>query len=100
VSPAIPETPAPPVPEAAATPPGVSLVGLYWTLAGPVQLKTGREWSLFDFRDRCEEAARAMAGAGADNGGMYRRAYQATAAQFRPDPATPTGPGASPREGA
>jgi hypothetical protein len=31
---------------------------------------------------------------------MYRRAYQATAAQFRPDPATPTGPGASPREGA
>ncbi len=34
------------------------LVGLYWTLAGPVQLKTGREWSLFDFRDRCEEAAR------------------------------------------
>lgn len=34
------------------------LVGLYWTLAGPVQLKTGREWSLFDFRARCEEAAR------------------------------------------
>ncbi len=41
------------------SPPGVSLVGLYWTLAGPVQVKTGREWSLFDFRDRCEEAARA-----------------------------------------
>ena len=40
-------------------PPGVSVVGLYWTLAGPVQVKTGREWSLFDFRDRCEEAARA-----------------------------------------
>jgi sugar phosphate isomerase/epimerase len=35
------------------------VVGLYWTLAGPVELKTGREWSLFDFRDRCEEAARA-----------------------------------------
>jgi sugar phosphate isomerase/epimerase len=42
-----------------AAPPGVSVVGLYWTLAGPVELKTGREWSLFDFRDRCEEAARA-----------------------------------------
>jgi sugar phosphate isomerase/epimerase len=42
-----------------ASAPGVKLVGLYWTLAGPVELKTGREWSLFDFRDRCEEAARA-----------------------------------------
>ena len=31
---------------------------------------------------------------------MYRRAYQATAAQFRPRPATPAGLGASPREGA
>jgi hypothetical protein len=31
---------------------------------------------------------------------MYRRAYQATAAQFRPRPATPAGRGASPREGA
>ena len=41
------------------SPPGASVVGLYWTLAGPVQVKTGREWSLFDFRDRCEEAARA-----------------------------------------
>jgi sugar phosphate isomerase/epimerase len=35
------------------------IVGLYWTLAGPVQFRTGREWSLFDFRERCEEAARA-----------------------------------------
>jgi sugar phosphate isomerase/epimerase len=50
-----------PVSPGAETPaavPGVSLVGLYWTLAGPVQVRTGREWSLFDFRDRCEEAAR------------------------------------------
>ena len=52
-----PASPAPP--DTPATPPGVSVVGLYWTLAGPVELKTGREWSLFDFRDRCEEAARA-----------------------------------------
>jgi sugar phosphate isomerase/epimerase len=35
------------------------LVGLYWTLAGPVQVKTGREWSLFGFAERCAEAARA-----------------------------------------
>jgi sugar phosphate isomerase/epimerase len=41
------------------TAPGVAVVGLYWTLAGPVEVGTGREWSLFDFRDRCEEAARA-----------------------------------------
>jgi hypothetical protein len=41
------------------TAPGVPVVGLYWTLAGPVEVGTGREWSLFDFRDRCEEAARA-----------------------------------------
>ncbi len=37
----------------------VPVVGLYWTLAGPVEVPAGREWSLFDFRDRCEEAARA-----------------------------------------
>jgi sugar phosphate isomerase/epimerase len=41
------------------TAPGVPVAGLYWTLAGPVEVGTGREWSLFDFRDRCEEAARA-----------------------------------------
>ena len=35
------------------------LVGLYWTLAGPVQVKSGREWSLFGFAERCAEAARA-----------------------------------------
>jgi sugar phosphate isomerase/epimerase len=36
----------------------VELVGLYWTLSGPVEVHMGREWSLFDFRDRCEEAAK------------------------------------------
>jgi sugar phosphate isomerase/epimerase len=35
------------------------IAGLYWTLAGPVEVGTGREWSLFDFRDRCAEAGRA-----------------------------------------
>jgi len=40
--------------------PAPAIAGCYWTLAGPVELGTGgREWSRFDFRDRCEEAARA-----------------------------------------
>src|ERR1700726_8003 len=34
------------------------LVGLYWTVSGPVEVHVGREWSLFDFRDRCAEAQR------------------------------------------
>jgi sugar phosphate isomerase/epimerase len=37
---------------------GVDLVGLYWTTSGPVEVHVGREWSLFDFRDRCAQAAR------------------------------------------
>ena len=35
------------------------LVALYWTTSGPVEVHAGREWSLFDIRDRCEEAAKA-----------------------------------------
>src|SRR3954465_916755 len=35
------------------------LGGLYWTVSGPVEVHTGREWSLFDWADRCAEAARA-----------------------------------------
>lgn len=34
----------------------VELLGLYWTVSGPVEVHTGREWSLFDFDDRCAEA--------------------------------------------
>jgi sugar phosphate isomerase/epimerase len=34
------------------------LIALYWTTAGPVEVHFGREWSLFDLRDRCEQAAR------------------------------------------
>jgi sugar phosphate isomerase/epimerase len=37
---------------------GNSLVALYWTVSGPVEIHGGREWSLFDLRDRCEHAAR------------------------------------------
>jgi sugar phosphate isomerase/epimerase len=35
-----------------------ALVALYWTASGPVEVHGGREWSLFDLRDRCEQAAR------------------------------------------
>jgi sugar phosphate isomerase/epimerase len=34
------------------------LLGLYWTTSGPVVVHYGREWSLFDLRDRCAQAAR------------------------------------------
>jgi sugar phosphate isomerase/epimerase len=37
----------------------VELIGLYWTLSGPVEVHTGREWSLFDLPERCAEAAKA-----------------------------------------
>jgi sugar phosphate isomerase/epimerase len=41
------------------------LLGLYWTVSGPVEVHVGREWSLFDLRDRCEQAARVgMSGIG------------------------------------
>jgi sugar phosphate isomerase/epimerase len=36
----------------------VDLVGLYWTVSGPVEVHVGREWSLFDFGDRCAQAQR------------------------------------------
>ena len=34
------------------------ILGLYWTTSGPVDVHYGREWSLFDLRDRCAQAAR------------------------------------------
>jgi sugar phosphate isomerase/epimerase len=34
------------------------LLALYWTTSGPVEVHGGREWSLFDLRERCEQAAR------------------------------------------
>jgi len=41
------------------------VVGLYWTVSGPVEVHVGREWSLFDWRDRCAQAARVgMSGTG------------------------------------
>lgn len=37
---------------------GVELLGLYWTVSGPVEVHVGREWSLFGWADRCAEAAK------------------------------------------
>ena len=37
-------------------PANVDLLGLYWTVSGPVEVHVGREWSLFDWADRCAEA--------------------------------------------
>ncbi len=34
------------------------LIALYWTTSGPVEVHFGREWSLFDLSERCEQAAR------------------------------------------
>ena len=35
----------------------VELANAYWTSAGPVEVHFGREWSLYDFADRCSQAA-------------------------------------------
>jgi sugar phosphate isomerase/epimerase len=36
----------------------IPLMALYWTVAGPVEIHTGREWSLFCWRERCTEVAK------------------------------------------
>ena len=36
----------------------IDLLALYWTVSGPTEVHFGREWSLFDWRDRCAEAAK------------------------------------------
>jgi sugar phosphate isomerase/epimerase len=35
----------------------VELANAYWTSAGPVEVHFGREWSLFDWSERCAQAA-------------------------------------------
>ena len=37
----------------------VELLALYWTVSGPVEVHFGREWSLFEWADRCAEARKA-----------------------------------------
>ena len=39
-------------------PGGNELIANYWTISGPVEVHFGREWSLFELRDRCAQAAR------------------------------------------
>jgi sugar phosphate isomerase/epimerase len=34
------------------------VIALYWTTSGPVEVHVGREWSLFDLRERSEQASR------------------------------------------
>jgi sugar phosphate isomerase/epimerase len=36
----------------------IEMLALYWTVSGPTEFGTGREWSRFDWRDRCAHAAR------------------------------------------
>jgi sugar phosphate isomerase/epimerase len=36
----------------------IELLALYWTVSGPAEVHIGREWSTFDWRDRCAEAAK------------------------------------------
>lgn len=36
----------------------IPLMALYWTVAGPVEIHVGREWSTFSWRERCETVAR------------------------------------------
>ena len=36
----------------------IPLMALYWTVAGPVEIHAGREWSVFSWRERCETVAR------------------------------------------
>jgi sugar phosphate isomerase/epimerase len=38
------------------TRPEPELLGLYWTVSGPVEVHVGREWSLFSWEERCEQA--------------------------------------------
>ncbi len=35
----------------------IPLMALYWTVAGPVEIHGGREWSLFSWRERCAQVA-------------------------------------------
>ena len=66
----------------------VELVGLYWTISGPVEVHVGREWSLFDFADRCAEARKV---------GLPRHRDLARRPRARPRDVQPRGDEAGPR---
>ena len=60
------------------------LVGLYWTVSGPVEVHAGREWSLFDFRERCEHAQRVgFSGIGIWHADLEHSLEKYTLAQMR-----------------
>lgn len=64
------------------TPP--ELIGSYWTTAGPVEIHTGREWSLFDWADRCAEAERTgMRGLGIWHADLEHQLEARTLAEIR-----------------
>jgi sugar phosphate isomerase/epimerase len=35
----------------------IEMLALYWTVSGPTDILAGRQWSTFDWRDRCAQAA-------------------------------------------
>ena len=60
------------------------LVALYWTVSGPVEVHAGREWSLFDFRDRCAHAQRVgFSGIGIWHADLEHVLQQYTLAEMR-----------------
>jgi sugar phosphate isomerase/epimerase len=62
----------------------VELVALYWTVSGPVEVHVGREWSLFDFRDRCAHARRVgFAGTGIWHADLEHQLETRTLADIR-----------------
>jgi sugar phosphate isomerase/epimerase len=66
--------------------PGVTpdLLALYWTVSGPVEVHVGREWSLFDWPDRCAEAARVgFAGVGIWHADLEHQLETRTLAELR-----------------
>jgi sugar phosphate isomerase/epimerase len=63
---------------------GTALLALYWTVSGPVDVHVGREWSLFDFADRCEHAARVgFAGTGLWHADLERVLEQRSLAEVK-----------------
>jgi sugar phosphate isomerase/epimerase len=62
----------------------VELVGLYWTVSGPVEVHLGREWSLFDYADRVAQAQRVgFAGIGIWHADLEHTLETRTLAQMR-----------------
>jgi hypothetical protein len=63
--------------------PDVDLLGLYWTTSGPVEVGTGREWSLFDFADRWGVEVLSQELRSLPMEQIFDRAHDTTIAQFR-----------------